>query len=57
VITRQNSTKACFIARTLVRERFQATKFPIPGAFFKQLPQLRNIKDIRLVEAHQSKIY
>lgn len=57
VIVRQNATKTCFIAKTLVRERFKATKFPISGAFYKGLSKLRNVKDIRLVEAQQSKTY
>lgn len=54
---RANAIKACFIARTLVRERFKATPFPIPDAYFKSLTRLRDIKDIRLKEAHQSKTY
>jgi CRISPR/Cas system-associated endonuclease Cas1 len=57
VMVRQNGIKNCFIARTLVRERFKATKFPIAGVFFKNLAKLRDVKDIRLVEAHQSKTY
>lgn len=57
VLARQNATKACFIARTLVRERFKATKFPIADVFYKGLTRLRNVKDIRLAEAHQSKTY
>jgi CRISPR/Cas system-associated endonuclease Cas1 len=57
VMVRQNATKACFIARTLVRERFKATQFPIAGVFYKGLAKLRDVKDIRLVEAHQSKTH
>jgi CRISPR/Cas system-associated endonuclease Cas1 len=57
VMVRQNAIKSCFIARTLVRERFKATKFPIAGVFYKGLVKLRDVKDIRLVEAHQSKTY
>lgn len=57
VMVRQNATRACLIARTFVRERFKATKFPIAGAFYKRLTKLRDVKDIRLVEAHQSKTY
>ena len=57
ITVRQNAIKNCFIARTLVRERFRATKFPIAGVFYKGLSKLRDVKDIRLVEAHQSKTY
>jgi CRISPR/Cas system-associated endonuclease Cas1 len=57
ITVRNNDIKSCFIARTLVRERFKATSFPIPEAYYKGLSQLRDVKDIRLMEAHQSKIY
>ena len=57
VMVRHNAIKSCLIARTLVRERFKATKFPITSGFYKGLSQLRDVKDIRLVEAHQSKTY
>ena len=57
IMVRQNAIKACFIAKVLVRERFKATKFPIADGFYKGLAKLRDVKDIRLVEAHQSKTY
>jgi CRISPR/Cas system-associated endonuclease Cas1 len=57
IMVRQNATKSSFIARTLVRERFKATKFPIPEGFYKALTRLRDVTDIRLTEAHQSKAY
>ncbi|MCX8516983.1 MAG: CRISPR-associated endonuclease Cas1 [Rhodoferax sp.] len=57
IMVRQNAARSCLIARILVRERFKATKFPIAGMFYKGLSKLRNVKDIRLAEAHQSKTY
>ena len=57
VIARQNAIKTCFIAKTLVRERFKATMFPISDSFYWRLTKIRDVKNIRLVEAHQSKTY
>jgi hypothetical protein len=57
IMVRLNAIKACFIAKVLVRERFKATKFPIAEGFYKGLAKLRDVKDIRLVEVHQSKTY
>jgi len=53
---RDNATKRCHIARTLVRARFQSCcpDLAITAGAWKELAALRSVKRIRLWEAHQA---
>ena len=53
---RDNEIRRCYIARTLVRHRFQnaSPQIPIPDASWRSLATLRSIKAIRIWEAHQA---
>ena len=54
---RQNKSKSAYVARTLVRERFSNGLFPVTDGFFERLRHIRSVEQIRLEEAHQSKLY
>lgn len=57
VRARDNKSKCAYVARTLIRERFAATRYPIPAGVFKELAQCRSVDDTRQIEAEQSRIY
>jgi len=54
---RDNEIRRCYIARTLVRNRFQNAlpQIPIPETAWRSLATLRSIKAIRIWEAHQAR--
>jgi len=54
---RQKATKAAYVSRTLIRDRFKGIRFPVAATFFKHLAQTRSVTDVRSMEAHQSRNY
>ena len=59
VMYRENNIRRCYIARTLVRERFNAVSklLPIPHGHKTLLAKMRSINSIRGWEARASKLY
>jgi CRISPR/Cas system-associated endonuclease Cas1 len=55
IMVRQNQLKCAYVARTLVRARFQASPYPVAEGFYKQLAKMRCVVDVRAMEARQSK--
>lgn len=54
---RENQTKSAYVARTLVRERFNCGLYPVTGGFIDRLNRMRSVELIRMEEAHQSRTY
>lgn len=54
---RDNQTKCAYVARTLIRERFKATRFAIPTSFYRELARQRSVEGARQLEAEQSRQY
>ena len=54
---RENQTKSAYVARTLVRERFNGGLYPVTDGFVERLSRLRSVALIRMEEAHQSRTY
>lgn len=59
IIFRKNEIKKTYIARLLIRERFNKmeTSFKVSDRTFYQLGKTRNVKSIRSIEANTTKIY
>jgi len=59
ILHRENAIKRCYIARTLLRERFRAMErlIPIPEAVFTRLAKERSVLGIRALEAAVTKRY
>ena len=57
ITARENFIRAAYVARTLVRERFKATRYPVKEGFYQQLSKLRKIEEVRNAEALQSRQY
>lgn len=54
---RDNQTKCAYVARSLIRERFKATRFPVPASFYQALARQRSVEAARQMEAEQSRQY
>ena len=59
ILARTNRTKRCYIARTLIRERFRAVDdvCPLADTEYRRLARLRQLKRIRAWEAQQARRY
>jgi CRISPR/Cas system-associated endonuclease Cas1 len=57
VRARDNGNRCAYVARTLIRERFRATPYPIAESFFRELAATRSVTQVRAMEAEQSRVY
>lgn len=58
ILTRENEIKCCYLARTLLRERFRHfEKYFLCNTYIHKLRKVRSIKEIRNIEALLTKAY
>jgi len=53
---RDNQTKCAYVARTLIKERFRGTGFPVSTFFYQRLAAARSVESCRRLEAEQSRM-
>ena len=53
---RDNQSKCAYVARTLIKERFHGTGFPVSEFFYQRLAAARNVESCRRLEAEQSRM-